>query len=204
MAYMKRGYMRVSKATPAAPQEAALQAAGLSDFSEHGDVWRDEEPKRRPKEGAPPQPWRDKVVSGARAGDEVVIATLEVWSPSLADGIAALNALAAKGGVLRVLEPPAVYQGGPALAEAVAFVRAMEAAMNAAKARPAQQAAAERIERNALKDAKARKEAKALWFNLDMTAEEVAARTAYSERTMYRWWGPRTPLVPTRKLTRRK
>lgn len=190
----------MSKATPAEPQEAALRAYGFGDFSETGDVWRDEEPKRRT--AAADLPWRGRAINGSRPGDEVVIASLEVWSPSLADGIAALNDLAAKGGVLRVLNPPTTYQGGPALATAVEFVRAMERAVNAAKTRPANEAAARKRVTRADKDSKRRKEAKATWLDQNLTAEEAAARTGYSVRSMYRWWGNRTPLVPSRRLAR--
>lgn len=192
--------MRVSKATPAEPQEAALRADGLADFSETGDVWRDDEPRRRA--AVPDLPWRARAITGCRPGDEVVIASLEVWSPSLADGIAALNDLAAKGGVLRVLNPPTTYEGGPALATAVDFVRAMERAVNAAKTRPANEAAARKRVTRADKDTKRRKEAREVWLDQNLTAEEAAERTGYSVRSMYRWWGNRTPLAPTRRVAR--
>ena len=77
VAQMKRAYIRVSKATPAEPQEAALREEGGFDFGDTGNVWRDDEPRRR-KEGVPELPWRARVIQGCRAGDEVVVENLAV------------------------------------------------------------------------------------------------------------------------------
>lgn len=186
---MERGYIRVSKATPEEPQAAALRVAGFTDFSNTGNVWRDVQ-RGSSDDGPPDLPWRRKLIGGCRAGDVVVVHSLEVWSSSVADGIAAMDELGAQGGTLRVLEPPAVFGPGPYEA-ARAFNRAMEAAVNAAKARPAAEAAKRVRIKKAEKDAKARKEGKELWLNRDLKTTEVLARVRFKERTMYRWWGPR-------------
>lgn len=185
---MKRGYIRVSKLTPREPQEAALRAAGFTDFGDGGNVWIDTEPRRKPKGGEVHLEWRDRACR-TRKGDEVVVASLEAWARSPADGAEALAKLTKGGGTLRALDTGKTYSSGEAMAEALDFLADMTAATQRAATAPARLAAAKRVARKAEDEAKAWKEARRLWADQAVTAAEAAERSGISERTLYRRLG---------------
>lgn len=188
VADMKRGYIRVSKLTPREPQEAALRAAGFTEFGDQGDVWIDIEPRRKPKGGEVHLEWRDRVCR-TREGDEVVVASLEAWARSPADGAEALSKLTRGGGALKALDTGKTYSGGEAMGAALDFLADMQAAAQRAATAPARLAAAQRKAREDRDAATAWKEAKRLWADKAVTAAQAAERSGISERTLYRHLG---------------
>ena len=187
--------MRLTKAgRPEADQRAALVAAGLDDFTADGPVYVDPLPKRRSKEGEPPQPALAECLRALRPNALLVLAGLDVLGPTREAMREALAAVAAQGAALRLMDTGETLAPTPeSLAVAAAIERAA-AELRRQRAGAARQAKAamgikggRRIRWSDAQYAKARP----IYFDLNLTNAEVEKRAGIPYRTLYRRFGER-------------
>lgn len=183
---MRIPYIRLAKGLPTeAAQRQALQAAGLSAEDMAGAYV--DGAKLRPGEASA---WSYMMGAVRTEGDEVD----EVWiaRPAILAGVemeARLIEVTQQGGILCVASSGRRYRWHPDAAEAIqlmAHSRADERALVMAKARAAGAALGRQNYTPQLW-----KDAKALWQDETLTAEEAAAKTPIGMRSLYRKFGPK-------------
>ena len=183
---MRIPYIRLAKGLPTeAAQRAALTAAGLTAEDLAGAYV--DRAKLRPGELSA---WSYMMGAVRTEGDEVD----EVWiaRPAVLAGVEMQERLAeltAQGGILCVASTGGRHRWHPDAAEALALasaIRADERALVMAKAR-----AAGAVLGRQNYTPQQWKEAKALWQDETLTAEEAAARAKIGMRSLYRRFGPK-------------
>lgn len=188
---MKLFYLRISRTTPREPQEAALRPLGCTDFSDAGPAYIDEQPKRK---GAPEaREWRGRVIHACRQGegDVVHVASPGVWASTVADALAALEALTARGGALYIASTGRTYRYHPDAAEALALAQEIGAENQRAATAAARASAARRRAERTEDSAEQWKEAERLWRDKAVTVTAASERSGIPVRTLYRKLGPK-------------
>lgn len=189
---MRRGYIRLSKAGPSLQeQKAALEAAGINDFSEYGPVYVDEIPKGR---NAPPLPQRYEAIRSLEAGDELVVSNASRLGISTGDVLDAMKAIADRKAALHDVETGETVAWHPDATKVIEFARRAEGENRkeiAAKMRQSREAsgkvggAPEKLSGTALK------EAQRLWADTTLSSAQVAEKIGVNVRTLYRRLGDR-------------
>ncbi len=189
---MRRGYIRLSKAGPSLEaQKAALEAAGIEDFSEYGPVYVDEVPKRR---NAPTLPQRFEAIRSLEAGDELVVSNASRLGISVGDVFDAMKAIADRKAALHDAETGETVAWHPDAMKVIEFARRAEGENRkeiAAKMRQSREAsgkiggAPEKLSGTALK------EAERLWADTTLSSAQVAEKIGVNVRTLYRRLGDR-------------
>lgn len=185
---MRVAYIRTSKGLPTeAQQREALASAGV----EPGDLaeaWVDRQ-ARKPKPGEAPFPQRDYMLGAVREGDEVWVARPGVVGSGEPDIIEFLRRITEQGAVLCVASTGGRHRFAPELQQALDLVRDIrrdERALVMEKAR----AGLKNLGRKTFTPQQW-KEARRLWADKAVTAEDAAARSGIGQRTLYRKLGPK-------------
>lgn len=172
----------------------ALRTAGIVDFSGRGPVYVDQPPRHSPRNPVSPTPERDKLLRNLRDGDEVVVMTAGRLGMTIADTLATLAAISARGATLFEIETQRSYAWSPEAVEIAELAARSESQRKREQLmrmrERANELGVERGKATKLSDKKMR-ELKVDWRNGLLTAAEVAAKYKVPVRTLYNKLGVR-------------
>ena len=209
---MRRGYIRITKTGPSPDQQRrALEAVGVTGFSDDDAIYIDQEKKRKPKEGEDPLPQRTEAIKSLRAGDELVVANAGRLGVSRDDILATLAAVGRRRASVFDAAEGRAFACSPEIADAAEFALLAQSKLQAERVAVARQAIKEfgtksgprpKLSKNDVNDLRQ------MWANPEVPVEAVEIEAGVKRRTLYRMLGPRsTPLfgrtVPQKKRGRR-
>lgn len=210
--HMRRGYIRITKTGPSPDQQRrALDAVGVTGFSDNDPIYIDQEPKRKPKEGVDPLPQRSAAIKALRAGDELVVSNAGRLGVSRDDILAVLAAIGRRRAAVFDAAEGRAFACSPEIADAAEFALLAQSKLQAERVAVARQA----IKEFGTKSGPRPKFSKAdvedlrrMWANPDVSVEAVEIEAGVKRRTLYRMLGPRTTprfgkLLPQKKRSRR-
>lgn len=186
------GYIRVDRAGPTREeQEAALRAAGVTDFSAMGPVYVDEAPPKRLKPGADITPARTDALRALREGDELAIHSPARLGSTRADVLLALQAIGEAGASIYNCASAELVTVHPDAARAIGFAAEAESQGQKERAAKARRGVTKRAGPPAALSGKRLVEAGDAWADPTLSAEQVAEKVKASVSTLYRRFGNR-------------
>ncbi len=191
---MRLGYIRIDRAGPSREdQEAALRAAGITDFSADGPVYLDAMPKRRPKAGVDPLPARTDLLRALRKGegDEVAIHSPARLGSSRGEVLAALEAIGRAGAAIYDCASGKVIAVHPDAALAIGFAAEAESQGQRERAARARRGKVRHAGPPLALTGKRLIQAGEAWADPSKSAEQVAEEVKASVSTLYRRFGNR-------------
>lgn len=199
---MRLGYIRISKAGPSRiEQEAALIAAGVADFSEHGPVYMDVEKKRRLKSGDDQTPARTDAIRALRTGDDLAVHSPARLGATRANVLEALEGIGRAGAAVYDCASGEVITIHPDAAKAIGFAERAESQGQRERAAQARRGITRRAGPPPALEGKKLVLVRAAWVNPETTARMVADEFCVSVRTLYRRLGNKGTPVFGRKKT---
>lgn len=207
-----RGYVRETRyGMPVARQIDALRAAGVAVDEKHAPVYIDRLPDLRPHRASPTiLKDRGMLVEGLRAGERVVVASLDRLGVSAGDIRRIVDAVIDRGAEVYVADTGAVYNADTPRGVLSAATIAAETALKSEKIRKAANVRRERIAAGVTaavggnrgwhptpeEDASAR----AMWNDTSLTQAQVSAAVGVTPITLRRRFGPRGTPRGRRKI----
>lgn len=199
---MKIGYIRIDRGGPPPDdQRRALEAAGVTDFSDIGPVYVDELRTKKLKEGEDPLPSRTAAIGALRVGDVLVVANAGRLGLTRADVLMALAAIGRRRASVFDAAEGREFVCSPDIMDAVEFADLAvkkQAAERTTKARKAIKMFGSKVGPY-IKPRKAELDVlKAMWVNPEVRMADIVTAAGVKERTLYRMFGPRgTPFFGT-------